>query len=58
MEALIWQKHVNLGDCNMRGKSHPEELKQQIVREVEETGNISLVARNYGVAPTTINGWL
>jgi transposase-like protein len=42
----------------MKGKAHPEELKQQIIKEVEETSNIALVARNHGIAPTTINGWL
>ncbi|WAM33631.1 helix-turn-helix domain-containing protein [Caldicellulosiruptor morganii] len=38
----------------MKGKAHSEELKQQILEEVEETGNMSLVARNHGIAPTTI----
>ncbi|SKA83801.1 Transposase and inactivated derivatives [Caloramator quimbayensis] len=42
----------------MKGKAHSEELKQQILKEVEETGNISLVARNHGIAPTTISGWM
>ena len=42
----------------MKGKAHSEELKQQILKEVEETGNISLVARNPGIAPTTIGGWM
>jgi transposase-like protein len=42
----------------MKGKAYSEELKQQILKEVKETGNISLVARNHGIAPTTIGGWI
>jgi transposase-like protein len=42
----------------MEGKAYSGELKQQILQEVEETGNASLVARNHGIAPTTINGWM
>lgn len=42
----------------MKGKAHSEELKQQLLWEVEETGDISLVARNHGIALTTISGWM
>lgn len=42
----------------MKGKAHSEELKQQILKEVEETGSITVVARNHNIAPTTISTWM
>ncbi|MBD5645119.1 hypothetical protein HYH96_14600 [Clostridium botulinum] len=32
----------------MRGKSYIKELKEEILREVKEVGNVSLVSRRHG----------
>ena len=34
----------------MKGKSYTKELKDEILREVQEVGNVSLVARRHGVS--------
>jgi len=41
----------------MKGKAYTEEFKEQILKEVANTGNVSLVARNHGIPSTTINTW-
>jgi transposase-like protein len=30
----------------MKGKAYSEDFKEQVLREVEDTGNVALVARN------------
>jgi Transposase and inactivated derivatives len=42
----------------MKGKAYSDEFKEQILKEVEETGNVSLVARKHGIPSTTINTWI
>lgn len=42
----------------MKGKAYSDELKEQILKEVEETGNVTLVARNHSIPSTTINTWI
>ena len=42
----------------MRGNYYSEEVKEQVLREVEETGNMTLVARNHNIPSTTINTWV
>jgi transposase-like protein len=42
----------------MKGKAYSDEFKEQILKEVEKTGNVTLVARNHGIPSTTINTWL
>lgn len=42
----------------MKGKAYSEDLKEQILKEVEETGNMALVARNHNIPSTTINTWM
>ena len=42
----------------MRGNYYSEEVKEQVLREVEETGNMTLVARNHNIPFTTINTWV
>jgi transposase-like protein len=37
---------------------HSKELREQILKEVKETGNMALVARNRGIAYTTITSWV
>ena len=42
----------------MKSNSYSKEFKEQILKEVEETGNATLVARNHGIPPTTIYTWI
>ena len=39
-------------------KRHSEELREQILKAVKETGNAALVARNRGISYTTIASWV
>ena len=34
------------------------EFKEQIVKEIQEVGNISLVCRKHGLKTSTVHGWL
>ncbi|URZ00585.1 transposase [Clostridium felsineum] len=42
----------------MRGKTYTKELKEEILREVQEVGNVSLVSRKHGVSKSTIFTWI
>jgi transposase-like protein len=42
----------------MKGKAYSDEFKEQLLREVDETGNVALVARNHNIPSTTINTWI
>lgn len=42
----------------MRGRSYTKELKEEIIREVKEVGNVSLVARRHGISKSTIFTWI
>ncbi len=44
----------------MRSKNtrYSEEFKRQIVKEVEETGNASLVARKHDIVSGTVTRWV
>ena len=42
----------------MRGRTYTKELKEEILREVKEVGNVSLVARRHGIAKSTIFTWI
>lgn len=42
----------------MKGKAYSDEFKEQLLREVDETGNMTLVARNHNIPSTTINSWI
>ncbi|NLZ53994.1 MAG: transposase [Thermoanaerobacteraceae bacterium] len=42
----------------MKSNIHSDEFKKQILKEVEETGNATLVARNHGIPLTTIYTWI
>ncbi|SHD75964.1 transposase [Schnuerera ultunensis] len=42
----------------VKDKRYPEEFKRQIVREVEETGNSTLVARRQTKVPGTVTRWV
>ena len=38
-------------------KQYSNELKEQIIKEVSEVGNISLVCRKHELRPSTVYGW-
>ncbi len=42
----------------MKGKAYTDEFKEQVLREVDETGNMTLVARNHNIPSTTVNTWM
>jgi len=42
----------------MKGKAYSSEFKEQVLKEVEETGNVALVARKHSIPSTTINTWI
>jgi transposase-like protein len=42
----------------MNGKAYTDEFKEQVLRDVEETDNIALVARKHNISSTTINTWI
>ncbi len=37
---------------------HSKELKEKVVQEITEVGNISLVCKRYGLNPSTVHSWL
>lgn len=39
-------------------KQYPIELKEQVIKEIQEVGNISLVCRKHGLKPGTVHGWI
>ncbi|MCM0604701.1 MAG: transposase [Xanthomonadaceae bacterium] len=39
-------------------KMYSVELNDQVIKEVEEVGNISLVCRKHGLKPSTVHGWI
>lgn len=42
----------------MNRNKYSKELKEQILKEVKDTGNIALVARNHGISYQTVVGWV
>jgi transposase-like protein len=42
----------------MKGKTFTTELKEEILREVKEVGNVSLVSRRHGISKSTIFTWI
>ncbi|EPY2276942.1 transposase [Clostridium sporogenes] len=42
----------------MRARSYTKELKESILNEVKEVGNVSLVARKHGISQSTIRTWI
>lgn len=39
-------------------KNYTREFKDKVVQEALETGNVYLVARNYGIAESTLHQWV
>lgn len=37
---------------------YSQEVKDEILKEVKEVGNVKLVARKHGIPPSTINTWI
>lgn len=42
----------------MKGSAYYDEFNEQLLKEVEETGNATLVARNHRMPSTTICTWI
>jgi transposase-like protein len=42
----------------MKKKQYSDELKELIIKECQETGNVALVARRHEMSPNTIHTWL
>lgn len=42
----------------MKGKPYTDEFKEQLLKEVDDTGNMTLVARNHNIPASTINTWV
>ena len=42
----------------MKGRSYTKDLKEEILREVQELGNVSLVSRKHGISKSTIFTWI
>lgn len=39
-------------------KHYDDKFKEQVIKECQEVGNISLVARRHDISKTTIYGWI
>lgn len=39
-------------------KQYTSEFKEQIIKEIQEVGNISLVCKKHNLKPSTAHGWL
>lgn len=37
---------------------HSNELKEQVLKEIKEVGNVSLVCKKHGLKTSTVHGWL
>jgi transposase len=42
----------------MKGRTFTKDLKEEILREVKEVENVSLVARRHGISKSTIFTWI
>jgi transposase-like protein len=42
----------------MTQKQYNEEFKEQIIKECNEVGNVSMVARRHEISSNTIYGWI
>lgn len=39
-------------------KRYDPEFKSQLIKEAQETGNVSMVARKHSVSVQTLSGWI
>ena len=58
MTNISYTKYSNYWRKVMKGRSYSEEFKEQILQEVKEVGNVSLVGRKHGIATSTIFTWI
>jgi transposase len=42
----------------MKGKGYSDEFKEQVLKETDETGSITVVARNHNIPSTTVYTWI
>ena len=58
MTNISYTKYSNYWRKVMKGRSYSEEFKKQILQEVKEVGNVSLVGRKHGISTSTIFTWI
>lgn len=39
-------------------RTYSDELKEQIIKECQEVGNVAVVARRHGISSNTIHSWI
>lgn len=54
MTNISYTKYSNYWRKVMKGRSYSEEFKEQILQEVKEVENVSLVGRKHGISTSTI----
>jgi len=42
----------------MKRNTYSDELKEQVVHECQQMGNVSLVARRHGISKPTVYSWV
>lgn len=42
----------------MKRNIYSQELKEQVLKEIKETGNVAVVARKHSIARTTVDSWV
>ncbi|MSR92764.1 transposase [Clostridiaceae bacterium WCA-383-APC-5B] len=58
MTNISYTKYSNYWRKVMKGRSYSEEFKEQILQEVKEVENVSLVGRKHGISTSTIFNWI
>ncbi len=58
MNNISYTKYSNYWRKVIKGRSYTEEFKEQILQEVKEVGNVSLVGRKHGIATSIIFTWI
>ena len=58
MTNISYTKYSNYLRKFLKGRSYSEEFKEQILQEVKEVENVSLVGRKHGISTSTIFNWI
>ena len=58
MTNISYTKYSNYWRKVIKGRSYTEEFKEQILQEVKEVENVSLVGRKHGISTSTIFNWI
>ena len=58
MNNISYTKYSNYWRKVIKGRSYTEEFKEQILQEVKEVENVSLVGRKHGISTSTIFNWI